>query len=68
MRALISKASSWWRSLIDGARDATGQTLAEYSILVTAVALGLTLLALLVFRDTLAGAFDSVAACLDGSC
>jgi Flp pilus assembly pilin Flp len=49
-------------------RDVAGQTLAEYSILITVVAVGLTLLAMLGFREALADAFSSATGCLDGSC
>lgn len=49
-------------------RNEHGQTLAEYSLIITVVAVGLVLLAMLIFRDALAGAFDSATACLDGTC
>ena len=69
MRNVVSRVESvWQRFVVEPLRDVTGQTLAEYSILVTVVAVGLTLLALLVFREALTGAFDSVTECLDGSC
>ncbi len=45
-----------------------GQTLAEYSLLVTVVAVGVTVFALLLFRTALAGAFESAAACFSGTC
>jgi Flp pilus assembly pilin Flp len=47
---------------------ANGQTLAEYSLVVTVVAVSLTVLALVVFHQALTGAFNVVTACLDGSC
>ncbi len=49
-------------------RGETGQTLAEYSLIITVIAVGLVLLAMLVFRDALADAFNAATACLDGSC
>jgi Flp pilus assembly pilin Flp len=49
-------------------RSESGQTLAEYSLIITAIAVGLVLLAMLVFRDALADAFNAATACLDGSC
>jgi Flp pilus assembly pilin Flp len=53
------------------ARDARaehGQTLAEYSLIITVVAVGLVLLAMMTFRDALGGAFDATRDCLDGVC
>ena len=45
-----------------------GQTLAEYSMIITVIAVGLVLLAMIVFRDALSGAFDAATTCLDGTC
>ena len=45
-----------------------GQTLAEYSLIVTLVAVGVTVAALLFFRAALAGTYTSVAGCLLGAC
>ncbi len=45
-----------------------GQTLAEYSLIVTVVAVGVVTLALILFRTALAGAFDSATACFSGTC
>ena len=49
-------------------RDDRGQTLGEYSLIITTIAVGLVLLAVLVFRDALGGAFNAATNCLDGSC
>jgi Flp pilus assembly pilin Flp len=49
-------------------RDERGQTLAEYSLIITVIAVGLVLLAMMVFRDSLTGAFDAAAGCFDGTC
>lgn len=68
MRKAIGKLRLSLRALGVHVQETTGQTLAEYSILVTVVALGITLLAMTAFRDDLAGLFNSVANCLDGSC
>jgi Flp pilus assembly pilin Flp len=69
MRKVIGKIRRFsLRGLVARAQEATGQTLAEYSILVTVVALGITLLALIVFRDALGGAFSAATNCLDGTC
>jgi Flp pilus assembly pilin Flp len=46
----------------------SGQTLAEYSLIITVVAVGLVLLAMMVFRTALAAAFGDATRCLDGVC
>ena len=45
-----------------------GQTLAEYGMIVTIVAVGVTVAALFFFATAVAGAFDGVTACFGGSC
>lgn len=50
------------------AADDRGQTLAEYSLIITVIAVGLVLLAMMVFRDALTGAFNLATGCLDGTC
>jgi len=45
-----------------------GQTLAEYSMIITLIAVGVVVLAVVVFRDALTGAFNSVIPCLNGTC
>jgi Flp pilus assembly pilin Flp len=50
------------------ADDESGQTLAEYSLIITVIAVGVVVLGILVFRDTLAAAFNSTLPCLTGSC
>ena len=64
IRRTLAGWHGWWQT----ASSQVGQTLAEYSIIVTIIAVGTVLLALIVFRDSLAGAFDAVVTCLDGSC
>lgn len=64
LRAMLSLRSV----LHPKVRSESGQTLAEYSLIITAIAVGLVLLAMLVFRDALADAFNLATACLDGSC
>lgn len=49
-------------------RYETGQTLAEYSVVITVVAVGVTVAALLLFSTAVAGAFDSATACFTGAC
>jgi hypothetical protein len=45
-----------------------GQTLAEYSILVTVIAVGVVVTALLFFRGEIAGAIQDGSDCLNGVC
>lgn len=52
----------------EGLRDERGQTLGEYSLIITTIAVGLVLLAVLVFRSALGGAFSAGTRCLDASC
>lgn len=49
-------------------QDEDAQTLAEYSLIITVVAVGVVLLAVMVFRDAVAGAFNAALPCLTGSC
>jgi Flp pilus assembly pilin Flp len=49
-------------------QDDSGQTLAEYGLIITVIAVGLVLLAMMVFRDALAGAFNAATGCLDSVC
>ena len=52
----------------DRLRSEAGQTLAEYGLIVTLVAVGVTVAALFFFATAVAGAFDGVTACFGGSC
>ena len=52
----------------DGLRSEAGQTLAEYGLIVTIVAVGVTVAALFFLRTAVAGAFYDVTACFAGSC
>ena len=45
-----------------------GQTLAEYGLIITIIAVGTTVLGMIVFRDALVAGFNSASGCLDGSC
>jgi Flp pilus assembly pilin Flp len=63
LRGLAATASARART-----RDESGQTLAEYGLIITVIAVGLVLLAMMVFRDALAGAFNAATGCLDSVC
>ena len=45
-----------------------GQTLAEYGLIVTVVAVAVTVLALVALRTQVAGAFSAATGCFDGAC
>ena len=45
-----------------------GQTLAEYALILTLIAVGVVLLSMMVFRNQLVAAFGSATNCLNGSC
>ena len=49
-------------------RGHSGQTLAEYALLITIVAVGVTVAAMVVFSTALGDAFDAVTACFAGAC
>lgn len=53
-----------------GARtqDEDGQTLAEYSLIISAIAVAAVITGILVFREALTGAFNKASNCLNGSC
>ena len=64
LRSHLGRLLGWLRGL-DGAR---GQTLAEYSMIITLIAVGTVVVAVFIFRNDLAGAFSSAAGCLDAVC
>lgn len=63
IRALVAL-----QALLARGRDDDGQTLAEYSLIITAIAVAVVILALVAFRGALAGAFNAATGCLDGAC
>jgi Flp pilus assembly pilin Flp len=68
VRDWSQRAQSAFRRLAASIQDTAGQTLAEYGIIITVVAVGTVVLALIAFRGALAGAYAAVTGCLDGSC
>ncbi len=56
------------RGLLVRTRDEDGQTLAEYGLIVTLIAVAVTVLALIVFRGALIDSFSAATNCLNGSC
>jgi len=49
-------------------RDEDGQTLAEYGLITSVVVISTILLAVIVFKDAIIGAFNRASTCLGGSC
>lgn len=45
-----------------------GQTLAEYGLILTLVAVGVVIPTMLLFREALIDAFNAAADCMNGSC
>ncbi len=65
--AKAKEERSWVRTLLR-LHDPAGQALAEYSLILTAIAVGVVVPTMLLFRETLSGAFTSALNCLGGSC
>lgn len=52
-------------ALLRGAiRGERGQTLAEYSLIITVIAVGVVVSSMVVFRGALAGAFEAASVCI----
>jgi Flp pilus assembly pilin Flp len=50
------------------ADDESGQTLAEYGLIISIMVVAILVIAVTVFRDVLPAAFNSALPCLTGSC
>jgi len=57
-----------WQGLQAGMTDEDGQTLAEYGLIMAVIAVATVVVAVVVFRDAIVGAFNAATNCLDGSC
>ncbi len=57
-----------WRELWDGRSAEAGQTLAEYSLLITVVSVVTVVVAVIAFRETLTDTYTGVMNCLDRNC
>jgi Flp pilus assembly pilin Flp len=55
------------QSLRSSGADERGQTLAEYSLIISAIAVAAVVTAVMVFRAELAATFNSVTDCLNGT-
>ncbi len=62
-RILAALSALWAKT-----SDDDGQTLAEYSLIVTVIAVAVVIIAVIAFRGALVGGFGRATNCLDGSC
>ncbi len=56
------------RGFITSVPRERGQTLAEYSLLLALVAVGVVVTTVIVMRTALAGAFTAATGCINGGC
>lgn len=65
---VLHSAGMRWRSPRRRPAGQAGQTLAEYALLMSLVAVVVVVLAVMTFRDNIATAFDSASTCLQTAC
>ncbi len=58
----------YFQTLAARADDDDGQTLAEYGLVLSVVAVGAIVASVIAFRDVFITAFDGATGCLDGDC
>jgi Flp pilus assembly pilin Flp len=68
LRAIDDAALGWYLRLRSFLSSQQGQTLAEYSLLITVIAVAVVVLAMVAFRNGIADAWNSVLPCLGGTC
>jgi Flp pilus assembly pilin Flp len=56
------------QGIVERAQDEEGQTLAEYGLIMAVVAVSVMVVAAVVFRNAIIGAFNGATTCLSGSC
>jgi Flp pilus assembly pilin Flp len=56
------------QGLIVRTRDEDGQTLAEYSLIISTIAVAVVTIAVITFRGALVEAWNSASDCLNGTC
>jgi Flp pilus assembly pilin Flp len=54
--------------LVQAFQSPRAQTLAEYGLIISVIAVAVIIPTMLLFRQTLIDAYNAAAACLDGSC
>ena len=57
-----------WHGLQARTKDESGQTLAEYGLILAVIAVAVVVTSVVAFRENIIAAFDSTTDCLDGSC
>ena len=57
-----------WRTYRRGLAEQVGQTLAEYTLILSVIALTVVVSAALLLRHDIVGAFNDVADCFQGAC
>ena len=57
-----------WHELQARTKDETGQTLAEYGLIMAVIAVAVVVTAVIAFRAAIVTAFNGAVGCLDGSC
>ncbi len=68
LRRILNAARAAAHDAAHEAAHEAGQTLAEYSLILTLVAVGVVVISAVFFSSAVAGTFDSVTACFGGSC
>lgn len=57
-----------WHGLQARTKDESGQTLAEYGLIMAVIAVAVVVAAVIAFRGAIVTAFTNATNCLDGSC
>jgi Flp pilus assembly pilin Flp len=57
-----------WHGLQARTKDESGQTLAEYGLIMAVIAVAVVVAAVVAFRENIVTAFENATDCLDGSC
>lgn len=57
-----------WHGIQARTKDESGQTLAEYGLIMAVIAVAVIVSAVVVFRGAIETAFTNATNCLDGSC
>ena len=57
-----------WHGIQARTKDESGQTLAEYGLIMAVIAIAVVVAAVAAFRDNIIVAFENATDCLDGSC
>ena len=61
-------AALWLVVRLQGLSAERGQTLAEYGLIVSVIAVGAVILGMIAFRNTLVTGWNAMSDCLNGAC